>query len=157
MVRHGWALAYRHYSMAYVADKEATHSAGASVRCGAFEPPWQWRRHLVNRTATGRCVIKGNINCKGERIYHVPLSQYYTAEIDLQGCRSQFLRLQAKQCSAKCATVWIGFDNSYEQRIRRIEAFCPDSMCVGRTGTFEYQIGRRRRQRCRFSQTSEIT
>lgn len=26
---------------------------------------------------TGECVIKGNVNTKGERIYHVPGQRYY--------------------------------------------------------------------------------
>jgi hypothetical protein len=41
--------------------------------------PWEWRRSgdssLANTTASG-CSIKGNINNKGDRIYHVPGSRY---------------------------------------------------------------------------------
>ena len=43
MVRHGWALAYRHYSHDYVADEDAARQAGAGIWAGAFTPPWEWR------------------------------------------------------------------------------------------------------------------
>ena len=43
--------------------------------------PWERRRggdsSLANTTASG-CSIKGNINNKGDRIYHVPGSRCYT-------------------------------------------------------------------------------
>src|SRR6266404_3531394 len=85
MVRHGWALAYRHYSTAYVADEDAAHVAGVGMWRGPFEAPWDWRQGkrqgaaqvqsqapVSGNTAAGQCVIEGNISSKGERIYHVP-------------------------------------------------------------------------------------
>jgi len=39
MVRQGWALAYRHYSTAYVADEDAAHLAGAGIWRGTFDAP----------------------------------------------------------------------------------------------------------------------
>ena len=44
MVRGGWALAYRHYSRAYVAEEEAAKKARAGIWAGDFTPPWAWRR-----------------------------------------------------------------------------------------------------------------
>src|SRR5262249_37850810 len=44
IVRQGWALAYREYSSAYVADEDAAHAAGDGIWRGSFEPPWQWRQ-----------------------------------------------------------------------------------------------------------------
>lgn len=41
-------------------------------------PPWEWRRSGAGN-ATGNCQIKGNINSKGDRIYHVPGSRSYGA------------------------------------------------------------------------------
>ena len=44
MVRQGWALAYRHYSTAYVGEEDAAHAASDGIWRGTFEPPWQWRQ-----------------------------------------------------------------------------------------------------------------
>jgi endonuclease YncB( thermonuclease family) len=92
MVRHGWALAYRHYSTAYGSDEVAAHLAGVGIWRGTFDAPWDWRRGLrqgaapvesqgtvVDDRATGQCIIKGNISSKGERIYHLPGGEYYDA------------------------------------------------------------------------------
>ena len=43
MVRQGWAIAYRHYSLDYVAAEDAARQAGAGIWAGAFTPPWEWR------------------------------------------------------------------------------------------------------------------
>jgi endonuclease YncB( thermonuclease family) len=93
MVRNGWALAYRHYSTAYVGDEDAAHLAGAGIWRGTFDAPWDWRQGqrqgaaqvpsqppVVSGTTAGQCVIKGNIS-KGERIYHVPGGRYYDATV----------------------------------------------------------------------------
>ena len=96
MVRNGWALAYRHYSTAYVPDEDAAHLAGDGIWRGTFVAPWDWRRAqrqgaaqteaqaqgpAVDNNATGQCAIKGNISSKGERIYHVPGGRYYDATV----------------------------------------------------------------------------
>src|SRR6266404_783627 len=44
MVRQGWALAYRHYSTAYVPDEDAAHLAGDGIWRGTFDAPWDWRQ-----------------------------------------------------------------------------------------------------------------
>jgi endonuclease YncB( thermonuclease family) len=101
MVRQGWALAYLKYSSAYVAfeDEARTHQRG--LWQGAFIAPWDWR-HRNNKTVilgalsvpinaqasllphpategapSADCVIKGNVNRNGERIYHLPGQEYY--------------------------------------------------------------------------------
>ncbi len=94
MVRQGWALAYRHYSSAYVADEDAAHVAGYGIWRGTFDAPWDWRQgnrqslaHAQSQSqgtvaddgVAGQCVIKGNISGKGERIYHIPGGEYYDA------------------------------------------------------------------------------
>jgi len=43
--------------------------------------PWEWRRGkriVANDNPPDQCRIKGNINAKGERIYHVPGQQAYS-------------------------------------------------------------------------------
>jgi endonuclease YncB( thermonuclease family) len=45
LVRSGWAVAYRQYSNAYVADEATARNARANIWSGAFEMPWDWRAH----------------------------------------------------------------------------------------------------------------
>ena len=85
MVREGWALAYRRYSMAYVAEETAARSARRGIWRGDFVAPWDWRRGerlAGSRTAEKRasgagCRIKGNVSRDGTRIYHVPGGRFY--------------------------------------------------------------------------------
>ena len=47
----------------------------------AFRSPWEWRRGkrlAANGNVPTLCKIKGNINAKGERIYHMPGQQAYS-------------------------------------------------------------------------------
>ena len=40
--------------------------------------PWDWRLGEAEAALNTRdCVIKGNINRKGEHIYHLPSQQFY--------------------------------------------------------------------------------
>ncbi len=43
MVASGWAVAYRIYSMDYVADEKRAHDARLRIWSGTFEMPWEWR------------------------------------------------------------------------------------------------------------------
>ena len=43
MVTSGWAVAYRKYSLDYVADEEKAHRAGLRLWSGTFEMPWDRR------------------------------------------------------------------------------------------------------------------
>ena len=81
LVSEGWALAYRRYSLAYVALEEAAQAAQRGMWRGRFVPPWEWGRgtRLADTTPAqpGACLIKGNINRSGKRIYHVPGERWY--------------------------------------------------------------------------------
>jgi endonuclease YncB( thermonuclease family) len=102
LVSQGHALAYRQYGGdAYDAVEAEAKSAKRGVWAGSFTPPWDWRKlnahsKSSDKTAevgtpiavaagaeakekdnSGRCLIKGNINGKGERIYHLPGSRWY--------------------------------------------------------------------------------
>ena len=80
LVRQGYALAYRRYSLDYAADEADAEAAGRGLWSGKFVPPWDWRRGVRLPTHDIRpdgCAIKGNINAKGRRIYHVPGSASY--------------------------------------------------------------------------------
>ena len=43
MVRHGWALAYRYYSLDYIADETLARRDRVGLWRGEFIPPWHWR------------------------------------------------------------------------------------------------------------------
>lgn len=44
MVRQGWAVAYRRYSMDYVADENVARAGRRGLWRGEFVMPWVWRR-----------------------------------------------------------------------------------------------------------------
>ena len=83
MVAAGHALAYRRYSMDYVASEDAARAAGSGLWQGAFVPPRDWRRGTrlpaADRSVSSRpdCRIKGNINSRGKHIFHVPGGAFY--------------------------------------------------------------------------------
>jgi endonuclease YncB( thermonuclease family) len=78
MVLEGWALAYRRYSMDYVGDESIARDTGLGMWRGKFIPPWDWRRgkRLVRKDAPN-CPVKGNVNGRKQRIYHVPGGRYF--------------------------------------------------------------------------------
>jgi endonuclease YncB( thermonuclease family) len=76
MVRRGAAWAYRDYlrdrgllTLESEAKAEKRGIWGLSEAQNA--PPWEWRRS-GNQGGPQGCNIKGNINSKGQRIYHTP-------------------------------------------------------------------------------------
>ena len=99
MVREGWALAYVKYSSAYVSVEEqaerdrADYGKAHSLRLGigvtattrrlsSERSAFTHNRFSLPRSATegapsAECVIKGNVNQNGERIYHVPGQEFY--------------------------------------------------------------------------------
>ena len=44
MVEHGWAVAFRKYSLAYVAAEESARAAKRGIWAGTFTMPEEWRR-----------------------------------------------------------------------------------------------------------------
>ena len=79
MVYQGWALAFVKYSSRYVEDQKRAEATKLGLWAGSFVKPWEWRSGESRSAQTkGSCIIKGNINRKGERIYHMPFQQYYS-------------------------------------------------------------------------------
>jgi len=97
MVVSGYAVAYRHYSTAYVSAEEGAKVNKRGIWAGTFEMPSQYRheefsqpvqsrpsrQRPVRMTAShssqqpsGGCVIKGNRGSHGW-IYHLPGMPYY--------------------------------------------------------------------------------
>jgi endonuclease YncB( thermonuclease family) len=82
MVKQGWAVAYRQYSLDYVDQENLAKAAERGIWGSEFDMPWDWRRgkrQESNRTETPPegCDIKGNINGKDQRIYHMPGGRWY--------------------------------------------------------------------------------
>lgn len=44
MVEQGWAVAYRRYSVDYVAAEDAARAARRGLWASRFEMPWDWRK-----------------------------------------------------------------------------------------------------------------
>ncbi len=82
MVRSGQALAFRQFSSQYVSAEFNAQNARVGMWAGTFENPWTFRasrwKSAATETPKAGCPIKGNINNKGERIYHTPWSRSYS-------------------------------------------------------------------------------
>lgn len=86
MVRAGWAMDYVRFSGGAYASAEAeARRARRGLWAGRFETPSTWRaearqaRPAPASPPQSGCVIKGNINAKGRRIFHVPGQEDYAA------------------------------------------------------------------------------
>ncbi|MBR9762690.1 MAG: thermonuclease family protein [Rhodobacteraceae bacterium] len=85
MVLAGQAVAYRRYGLAYVDQEKVARIEGRGLWArGTPVMPWDYRAGRWQQasapggSAPEGCPIKGNINSKGERIYHTPYSAHYT-------------------------------------------------------------------------------
>jgi endonuclease YncB( thermonuclease family) len=107
LVRNGHAMDWPRYSGgAYANHQAAAKSERVGLWVGRFQPPWEWRAEQANGATENRpltalgtgaksstptsCTIKGNINARGERIYHVPGQRYY-AETRIDTARGERL------------------------------------------------------------------
>ena len=79
MVLRGWAVAYVYYSYEYTRAEAIAKSREQGIWASEFDMPWDWRQAQRNAEIgnAADCRIKGNINAKGERIYHTPGGQLY--------------------------------------------------------------------------------
>lgn len=79
MVRNGWAVAFIKYDDRYAHLEASAKQAKKGIWQGEFVRPAEFRSAKWTQTtvtAEGRenedCKIKGNINRKGDKIYHTP-------------------------------------------------------------------------------------
>lgn len=86
LVRRGLAIAFTRYSQDYSPDETVARAERVGAWDGNFIPPTNYRAGETNSVAGAQrtptqgnaaCVIKGNINRAGERIYHMPTDRYY--------------------------------------------------------------------------------
>lgn len=97
LVREGLALAFVRYSSKYLKEEKEAREAKRGLWAGTFQAPWDWRAANQNQLpisnsvvtpqglvsqqqstqARAECLIKGNINRRGEKIFHMPGSKWY--------------------------------------------------------------------------------
>jgi len=81
LVRDGLAWAFVKYSNKYVDEEMTARTKKIGVWQEPTQPPWQYRARrwdTATKVSPNGCPIKGNINGRGERIYHTPWSRDYT-------------------------------------------------------------------------------
>jgi endonuclease YncB( thermonuclease family) len=93
MVADGWATAFRRYSDVYVVDETRARAAKLGLWASSFELPEVYRAEKRERAvgpgrparvqaaapaSTGACLIKGNRKRRGQWIYHLPGTPYYS-------------------------------------------------------------------------------
>ena len=88
LVKNGWALAFRRYSLKYLKHEESARLAKNGMWEGSFTEPWNWRKRaqgsLEGLIPKNTCSIKGNISNTGEKIYHLETSvDYHKTKINL--------------------------------------------------------------------------
>ena len=84
MVLNGWAVAFLQYTDTYAREEQVAKSQNNGIWNGEFIRPYQFRagawegsRASTEVADQSQCVIKGNINNKGVKIYHAPWSRSY--------------------------------------------------------------------------------
>lgn len=86
LVRRGLAIAFTRYAQDYSPDEAVARAERVGGWQGSFTAPSNYRAGETNSVAgaqrtpvptDGRCVIRGNINRQGERIYHMPGDPFY--------------------------------------------------------------------------------
>ncbi|MBY5972131.1 thermonuclease family protein [Ferrimonas balearica] len=82
MVLAGQAVAFRRYGLTYIDQEKVARIEGRGLWArGTPIMPWDYRAGRWQQTAASApqadCPIKGNINGKGQRIYHTPYSAHY--------------------------------------------------------------------------------
>jgi len=81
LVTRGLAIAYVEYEDTYIKQEAQAKRDKRGIWSGSFDTPQKHRqrkwRFAEKQAPDDRCPIKGNINRKGVRIYHVPWSRAY--------------------------------------------------------------------------------
>ena len=81
MVATGMALAYRQYGTDYVEFEDHARLNKLGLWAGEFEEPWNYRKTPVQVPDDPACNIKGNINSKGRKLYHLPRDPSYSQTV----------------------------------------------------------------------------
>ena len=79
LVVSGLARAFVRYSTDYSNLEKGPRAKHIGIWQSKTQPPWEYRARrwqTAVQVLPGHCPIKGNINAKGEKIYHVPWSPH---------------------------------------------------------------------------------
>jgi endonuclease YncB( thermonuclease family) len=92
LVEEGHAVAFLKYDTVYLPQEKEAQRKGLGVWQGEFQRPGEYREkgwveatEAAKPESGSKCVIKGNINRKGDKIYHTPWNSrhYKRTKIDL--------------------------------------------------------------------------
>jgi endonuclease YncB( thermonuclease family) len=61
MVEHGWAVAFRKYSLEYISAEDRARSAKLGIWAGTFDMPEDWRRHKAMQGMEKAGTEKGHV------------------------------------------------------------------------------------------------
>jgi len=81
LVAEGLVWAFRRYSDTYNEVEDVAKASGVGIWQAETQTPWDYRNarwEVAEQESPDGCPIKGNINNKGEAIYHPPWSPWYT-------------------------------------------------------------------------------
>ncbi|QIG52598.1 thermonuclease family protein [Nordella sp. HKS 07] len=84
LVASGLAWAFVRYSPDYSALEKKPRAMRIGIWQSRTQPPWEYRARRWSTAAqisSEGCPIKGNINAKGEKIYHAPWSRHYAKTV----------------------------------------------------------------------------
>lgn len=82
MVATGYALAYIKYGDQYAKYEKKARAKKLGLWAGEFVKPWDYRsRPRDSHPAPDGCTIKGNINSKGAKLYHLERDSSYSRTI----------------------------------------------------------------------------
>lgn len=92
LIEQGRAVAFLKYSRDYVAVEQRAKEKKAGIWSTTFLMPWDYRAQLASAVPADapnpKCLIKGNISAKGEKIYHLPGGAMY-AKTDVKPARGE--------------------------------------------------------------------
>lgn len=80
LVEQGWAVAFIEYTDTYITQERDAQQQSKGIWNTEFVRPSAFRSGQWQKAGTAsndECVIKGNINRKGDKIYHAPWSRSY--------------------------------------------------------------------------------
>jgi len=92
LIEQGLAVAFLKYSRDYVTVEQRAREKKAGIWSTTFLMPWDYRAQLASAVPADapnpKCLIKGNISTKGEKIYHLPGGAMY-AKTDVEPPRGE--------------------------------------------------------------------
>jgi endonuclease YncB( thermonuclease family) len=80
LVASGLAWAFTRYSTVYSELEKSPRAKRIGIWQSKTQPPWEYRARrwqAAIQVLPGHCLIKGNINAHGEKIYRVPWARNY--------------------------------------------------------------------------------